>query len=269
MNAQDIERLLASKHSEDLFVAQCKTGSSQGYTQKKLGILDAWAMKRSWAHPNCTGYEIKVSRSDFVNDNKWTGYLPYCNSFYFVCPPKLISVDEVGPDAGLLWTSKTGTMLYTKKKAPYRDITVNEGIFIYILMCRASVGPDRFDRLKFNDAAYYKSFLSMKTEKQQDGHDIGRVIRTMVSKRCSEVESQNRILKSKMEHYDDIRHLLKELELTPDSVHSWGVRNEIRKRAASTQIYEDAISKAHSLCVALDQYTGQMEELLNTEKKPK
>jgi len=166
-----------------------------------------------------------------------------------------------------MWASKTGTRLYTKKKAPYRDITISEGIFIYILMCRASVGPDRFDQLQFNDSAYYKSFLSLMTEKQVDGHAIGRVIRQMVDKRCSEVESQNRILKSKMGHYDDIRHVLKELGLSSDSVHSWGVRNEIRKRAASTQVYEDTISKAHNLAVALNQYKCQMEKLLKSEEK--
>jgi hypothetical protein len=28
--------------------------------------------------------EIKSSVSDFINDEKWEGYLPYCNRFFFV-----------------------------------------------------------------------------------------------------------------------------------------------------------------------------------------
>ena len=49
------------------------------------------------------GYEIKVSRSDFVNDTKWQDYLPYCHQFYFVCPPDLIQPDELPKEIGLMY----------------------------------------------------------------------------------------------------------------------------------------------------------------------
>ena len=53
--------------------------------------------------------------------DKWRGYLPYCNQFYFVTPPGLVDPGEVGSDAGLIVCSKNATRLYTKRKAPTRD----------------------------------------------------------------------------------------------------------------------------------------------------
>lgn len=36
-------------------------------------------------------FEVKVSRSDLMTDQKWTEYLPYCHEFYFLTPPELAS----------------------------------------------------------------------------------------------------------------------------------------------------------------------------------
>ena len=78
VNAHDLYRLLADRHAEDVFVGECKTGSTW---MQQVRIMDAWAMKRSWANPRIWAYEIKVSRSDFMQDEKWTDYLPYCNTY--------------------------------------------------------------------------------------------------------------------------------------------------------------------------------------------
>ena len=112
--AADIAQLLAAKHADDVFVTECKDGpSTSGHIK-----LDAWAMRRSWAHPSFIGYEIKVSRSDFVGDTKWPQYLGVCNEFYFVCPAGIIRSEELSPEAGLLQIVSTGTRLLTKKRLP-------------------------------------------------------------------------------------------------------------------------------------------------------
>jgi hypothetical protein len=61
------------------------------------------------------GFEFKVSRSDFLADQKsqrkryreggpkWKAYLRYCNLFYWVCPEGLIKPEEVEAPAGLIW----------------------------------------------------------------------------------------------------------------------------------------------------------------------
>ena len=130
--------LLAAKHRGDVFVAECKTGPTTTANAHHLR-MDAWVMRRSWAHPDTTGYEIKVSRGDFLRDDKWPAYLKYCNRFYFVCPPNMIAVNEVPAGCGLMWASKNAAMLYTKIKAPRREVEIPENLWRYVLMCRASI----------------------------------------------------------------------------------------------------------------------------------
>ena len=91
ITAADITGLLAAKHQKDIFIPQCKTGSTW---MGAPHILDAWVMPRSWTKP-VIGYEIKVSRSDYQRDKKWKIYLEYCHLFYFVVPYGLIEPREV------------------------------------------------------------------------------------------------------------------------------------------------------------------------------
>lgn len=48
------------------------------------------------------GYEIKVSRSDFISDKKWEEYLPYCSWFYFIAPKGIIRKEELPTGIGLM-----------------------------------------------------------------------------------------------------------------------------------------------------------------------
>jgi hypothetical protein len=38
--------------------------------------------------------EIKVAKSDLVNDGKWLDYLDYCDRFYWAVPPHLAAILE-------------------------------------------------------------------------------------------------------------------------------------------------------------------------------
>lgn len=137
LNEHDILKLLEKKHKEDVFVSHCKNGSTWG--TRGLLILDAWVMKRSWVNPCIIGYEIKISKSDFISDTKWKKYLDYCNVFYFVCPPQTIRKEELPAEAGLYYTSKNVKMLYIQKPSKYRNIPIPEEIYRYVLMCRAVI----------------------------------------------------------------------------------------------------------------------------------
>ena len=52
------------------------------------------------------GYEIKVSKQDFKNDEKWELYSAFCSSLSIVCPWGLIEKSEVRKPYGLLWVGK-------------------------------------------------------------------------------------------------------------------------------------------------------------------
>jgi len=132
----EITQLLALKHWKDIFIAQCKTGST--YVGRPR-IIDAWVMPRSWVKP-IIGYEIKISRADFRQDRKWREYLQYCHLFYFVTPYGLIAPYEIPPEAGLCYVTKNRQSIRTVKKAPFRWWhRIPMGVFQYVLMWRAKI----------------------------------------------------------------------------------------------------------------------------------
>jgi len=107
--------------------------------------IDAIAMKMSYSKIQLWGYEIKVSRRDFIQDEKWHQYLKMCNSLYFVCPHGLISKAEVPEEAGLMYVSKTGSVLRTVKKAPYRPVEYRPTYFMGMIFNKCNLGTDEED----------------------------------------------------------------------------------------------------------------------------
>jgi hypothetical protein len=164
-------------------------------------------MKRSWAHPLSVGYEIKVSRNDFLRDDKWHSYLEYCNTLYFVCPPEIIKPDELSPEVGLLWVSKNGKMLMLKKKAHYREVTIPESFYQYILMCRVKITASAFTMHDDPDHKYHywKQWLSEKMEKQDIGNAASKRIQEIVLEKIGRAERDNEKLRSEIEAYKEIR----------------------------------------------------------------
>lgn len=251
MNAQALLDLLEQKHSRDVFVPECKNGQSYGAGLLKL---DAWAMARSWAKPWTYGYEIKVNRSDFLRDDKWQLYLDYCTDFYFVCPPGVIGRDEVGGEAGLIWSSKNGTRLYTKKKAPRRQVQIPEDLFRYVLMCRSRIGREHTEA---DQAQYWKDWLAEKKEKRKLGYSVSAAVR----RAYDEMECENHRLKRETEKADEKIALLKQ---TAEALglRSWDwserkVREAVERAIAG--VPEDLEGRLKSARSALDSALGELE----------
>lgn len=224
ITAKDIEGLLATRHSQDVFIPQCKTGPTQ--CADGLRIMDAWAMAKSWANPLATAYEIKVSRSDFVNDNKWRGYLDYCNSFYFVCPPKLIQPEELPKDTGLLWVSSTGTKLLTKRKAPYRDVPIPEDLYRYILMCRTRTGPDKEETVD-----YWCKWLMDKDARHVLGRSVSKALQVRLAEQVSKVTERQTDLEHKIRMYERVQKICEDLGIDLD--HPWRLESRIKQAVAA------------------------------------
>ncbi len=144
MTADKMKELIENKHSKDVCVIECKNGQSWGNNLRKL---DAWVMLKTWSPFTTIGYEVKVSRSDFLNDGKWQEYLPYCHLFYFACPPGVISVDELPQEVGLVLGSKNLRNLVTKRKAVRREPEPDKlvDLMAYILMARTNVVSDMWE----------------------------------------------------------------------------------------------------------------------------
>jgi hypothetical protein len=139
--------LLQKKHQNDVFVDECKSGPSWGAHLLKL---DAWVLKTTYSPLTTIGYEIKVSRSDFEQDQKWVGYLDYCHEFYFVCPAGLIKSVDLPKEIGLIWTNLRGDKLTTKKRAIRKQPVMEKmnNLLIYVLMSRSVIVANMYKAQK-------------------------------------------------------------------------------------------------------------------------
>lgn len=236
MTADRIIKLLRAKHSEDVFVDECKDGPTQSVSN--YSKLDAWVMPRSWSHPHLTGYEVKVSRSDFIGDEKWRKYLPLCNYLYFVAPPGVILAGELSPEVGYLEVSATGGRLFTKKKAQHRTIADPTQLFRYVLMCRARVGAEN---ASFNRKSFWAEWLEHQRTDAIFSHSVSKKIREVVEREIQAVGRENKKLKEQMEQYDRHRDLLKKLGLSDDAS-EWVFENKLSQmRKGLTRADEQTI----------------------------
>ncbi|MGD9567549.1 MAG: MmcB family DNA repair protein [Sedimentibacter sp.] len=128
-----ITNALQAKHDnlEDIFAAQVKLGSAGSK------IMDAVAIKKTWSPKTVICYEIKISRQDFLQDQKHPVYMQNCNLFYFVTLKDVVKEGELPEGSGhMIYNPDTGK-LRTIKKAPYRNVPVNPDILLHIMFWKA------------------------------------------------------------------------------------------------------------------------------------
>ena len=210
ITADMIVKLLALKHSDDIFVSECKDGPTVYGSSRRL---DGWAMIKSWARPSFIGYEIKVSRGDFLQDEKWTDYLDYCTQFYFVCPKGVVDIEELPKGIGLIHVASTGTRLYTKRKATPKQIDMEklDGIFRYILMNRCKIVGTTFNQIqRRSDKEYWTQWLENKKIDDAFGYNVSKAIRQIVDEQIKKVGHENDKLKVQIEIYQNLHDKLVE-----------------------------------------------------------
>lgn len=195
ITADRLLRLLMHKHRDDVCVPEAPAGR---------GRVDLWTMKRSWASPDIRSYEIKVSRSDFLQDDKWQGYMSCCHSFWFVTPQGVIKPDEIPAEAGHILVSKTGTKLYTKKKAPAHsklDEKVLSKLMMSVLFSRSRIIGSYFGGQPKTDEEKIREWLETKEEKRHLGAVYSKHLNEQVQRtidkatiEAAEAIQENRVL---------------------------------------------------------------------------
>lgn len=231
MKSEDVVKLLRAKHAEDVFLSECKDGPTQCSTHSRL---DGWAMQKSWTRPTTYGYEVKVSRNDFLRDDKWQNYLDLCSDFYFVCPWGLIQPEEIAHPAGLLWVAKTGTRLWEKKKAARREVQIPETLWRYVVMRLDTGVPYKTSREQ------WREWLDAKSEDIKYGHRCGRRLREVISQKVDMAQYENRRLQKELEKLQELKAAADRLGI---SLHGWDMERELKaKEARRAEIFtEDEI----------------------------
>lgn len=190
-----VANLKKYRHNNDLFVTECKTGSSVLTSHVRF---DAWALKMSFKTPHATGYEVKVSRQDFLRDSKIPVYLGYCHYFYLVCPRELIKPEEVPEGSGLIWCKKSnkGISFSIVKKAPFRDIVIPNELFLYILMWRTTLKDTKHDLQISKElrSQYWVQWIEEKIERK----NLARKVSDKIKKQVEDLKRENLGLQMKI-----------------------------------------------------------------------
>jgi hypothetical protein len=245
----DIKKALAKKHGErEFFITECKNGP----TGNGLLQFDGLAIYKSWAHPNIVGYEIKVSRSDFLRDAKYSRYLPYCHEFYFVTPTGMVQRQEVEESIGLMWYNPNTEALTTKKKAVHRKIDVSSEMLLYIIMNRLES-----DRLPFHSTKteYWRYWLDNKISNRELGYQV----KSKLLDKIGELERENQRYSRFKEEHTEYKKIIEVLQ-------KHGIRTCYRPEALDTVL---TLSYPPELDIVQNQLQVAIKEIDKLKTKTK
>ncbi|MFH2116745.1 MAG: hypothetical protein ABII85_01735 [Bacillota bacterium] len=164
---RDITLALKMRHNRrgDYFASQVKMGSAGNK------ILDAIAIPITWSPITIIGYEIKVSRADFMNDQKYPHYMSTCNLFYFVVPKGLIEKDEVPLTVGII-EYNNGNLRQIKKPL-YRKVEINTDMLLHCIFYQVH----QYNRPKTRQE--YLDDVKAKVESKNYGNKISEKIKEL------------------------------------------------------------------------------------------
>jgi len=210
LTAGDIWTMLKRRHDKDVIMQEVSTGTSG---KRDYGRVDAWAMRCSYTKPMSWGYEIKVSRQDFLRDDKWPVYMSICRQFYFACPHGLIQPEELPAECGLLWASKNGGRFTTKRKAVTRDVHPPEDFWMSMIMNRFRAGDGEEPWLARRKRSFsLQDFLDDENQRKK----LGKRINDERLKQIADDQYDRRSIEARLAAYDELIPLLRELGLGPE-----------------------------------------------------
>ena len=231
ITAYQILALLETKHSKDVFISECKNGETWG--ARDLLKLDAWVLRRTYSPLTTIGYEVKCSRTDFENDQKWVGYLDLCHLFYFVCPAGLIRSTDIPSNVGLIWVSKSGK-LHTKRKATRitPDIQKQYGLLIYVLMSRSKIVANMMEIDYSNEPTDKLQEYRNVIERANERKELAYFVNSHIRKIAKEVNEKDMELGNREYRVKNFEERLSKLGILWDSsINDWRdktrVENEI------------------------------------------
>ena len=254
----DIKLALAEKHYKDFFLTEVKSGSTWLTSVGNMKILDGLAIRKSWTSPCFTGYEIKVTRSDFLRDAKFYTYEELCNCLYIVCPKGMIDRTELPESVGLMYYDPEKKTITTKKKAIYRKIEYSPDLLLYIIYTRLS--SDRYPF--FSDKKeYFEAYLSGKA----DNRMLSQAIKTKLVEDNCRLERELEEVRGFKEQYETYREIRKVLQ--KHQIYGWRAKDIAQEldEALNRKCPEDI----SSLRKVLESVVERMKRMEESEEKDK
>lgn len=211
MTAHDLINMLERRHAKDVILTEIAIDGGKRR-------MDAWAMIPSWSGGLSIGYEVKVSRSDFINDQKMQDYLPYCQQAYLVTPsPEIARIDELPEGYGLIVAS--GSRLLTKAKAPVRDVSIPEAFYQALISRRVRNDYSRMLPAEIEIARRVERFAELKdyADGRKELKDIGRSVSARIYVDLCNIEREKQRLDNRE---DELKYRMGNWKIVCDRVKS-------------------------------------------------
>ena len=163
--ANDVLRAIFAKHEGPEWVRFAEVADSTGTHSRRRAdaiCMNIWPSKGFAIH----GFEVKVSRSDFMHEmkdiTKAEAVGQFCDFWWLAAPVGMVRVDEVPESWGLMELQKNG--LKVKKQAPRREnpSDITRG-FMASLLRRGRDRDDAYIQAQI-DAGEEKRVAEMKRE---------------------------------------------------------------------------------------------------------
>jgi hypothetical protein len=123
-----------------------------GYSgsQKRVDAVAIYAWPSGKYGHSILGFEIKISRADFLNDkknpNKFIKTYEHCDYAYYVCPEGLIKIEEVPYNAGLIWVNTDKTLNIIKETFVVKKTTTVNRKFFAAIARRSDTRQHKLDK---------------------------------------------------------------------------------------------------------------------------
>jgi HAMP domain-containing protein len=219
-----ILKALSERHSEDLFLSEVKSGATMTARPGELRRFDGLAIKKSWSKPCVTIYEVKVSRNDFLRDDKWPIYRDYCHRLYFACPIGLIQKEELAPDVGLVWYNSETKRVATRKAATYRDIELPTSMLYYILLSRTESDRHPFFR---GSAEFWQAWLEEKESLRSLGERVSNKMIKKLRKADETAAEMERLEKRFNEQRKELSQIFETLK--QHDIPTWNIERTVNE----------------------------------------
>lgn len=251
----DIKKALADKHVKDFFITECKSGSTWLTPTGDMKILDGLAIRKSWSHPCFTGYEVKVSRGDFLRDAKFYTYEELVNCLYIVCPNGMIERTELPESVGLMYYNPETKALTTRKKAIWRKIEYSPDMLLYIIYSRLDS-----DRIPFysDKREYFEGYLADKYSCRMLGRDVK-----------SKLIAENIKLKNQIENVASLENHYKTYEAIKNVLYKhciWG-RGEMLAEKLDEALTKKCPAEVTDIRKSLETAVMQLKRLEDEERE--
>ena len=254
MTSHEILRLLRTKHKDDVWSEELPIAPGNRLR------LDGWAMAVSHSKPCVTGYEIKVTRQDFLGDRKMHLYLPACNQAYLVTPKDLVSPEELPEGFGLMYVTAQGKALRTLRKAPYRQ----EGLDLEAVYKQALFRLSHPEKSKEDRVEEYRRYI----RELEDRKNVGRTLSRMIRRDRDLIMRDVRDTEKRLERIRVYEEALGELGINLDRppFYSWktskeDVREILEEHLRGDAVIDDAVGSLERVVKRLETTAKELNDL--------